>query len=113
MGNAYSFGAKMGIVRPRYPVIVTTEHVGNDAKDHFARARSAAGGRRYRTYPGGPDDEVRAVQYIEGLENLRAGVEGIVAQIHRTDATQILAEVLPHAIPSASAILNGIDSRTG
>jgi hypothetical protein len=38
LGNAYSFGAKIGITRPQMSVIVTTAHVGGDAKDHFRRA---------------------------------------------------------------------------
>ena len=39
LGNAYSFGAKIGIIRPQHPVIVTTEAVGGDAKDHLAVSR--------------------------------------------------------------------------
>ncbi len=41
LGNAYSFGAKIGIHRPQHAVVVTTSHVGNDAKEHFRRSQDA------------------------------------------------------------------------
>lgn len=114
LGNAYSFGAKMGIVRPRHPVIVTTERVANDAKQHFSRARSAADGRRrYRTYGTSfADDEQRPVHYIEGLEHLSERLENIVGSIYRADSVQILREVLPLAAIPTSAVIKAVEGRS-
>jgi hypothetical protein len=46
LGSAYSFGAKIGIIRPKHPVVISTEHVGNDAKEHYVRARLAGTAKR-------------------------------------------------------------------
>lgn len=109
LGNAYSFGAKMGIVRPQHPVIVTTEHVGNDAKEHFSRARSAADeGRRYRGYGSGPGDEPRPVQYVEGISNLRSGLERIVSDIYRRDAVAIARGVVSLVVADPGAVINSV-----
>ena len=46
LGNAYSFGAKIGIIRPDHPIIVTTERIGNDARESTSceRNRQVRGG---------------------------------------------------------------------
>lgn len=109
LGNAYSFGAKMGIVRPLHPVIVTTDRVGNDAKEHFSRSRSAAGNpRRYRSYGDPTDDETRPVEYIEGIENLRSGLERIVGEIYRRDALGVVRGVLPKAMLGPQTVLSAV-----
>ncbi len=109
LGNAYSFGAKMGIVRPRHPIIVTTDRVGNDAKEHFSRSRSAARGpRRYRSYGDPTDDETRPVAYIEGIENLRAGLERIVGEIYRRDALDIVRGVLSKGLLRPQVVLAAV-----
>jgi hypothetical protein len=109
LGNAYSFGAKMGIVRPLHPVIVTTDRVGNDAKEHFSRSRSAAGNpRRYRTYGDPTDDETRPVEYIEGIESLRSGLERIVGEIYRRDALGIVRGVLPKAMLAPQTVIAAV-----
>ncbi|MGB4682418.1 MAG: hypothetical protein WBH65_07885, partial [Dethiobacteria bacterium] len=39
LGNAYSFGSKIGIVRPNHSVIFTIDYVGGDARGHFERGK--------------------------------------------------------------------------
>ena len=111
LGNAYSFGSKMGIVRPEHPVIVTTEHVGGDAKQHFERAEQARRPRRYRSYQSAEQDQMRAIRYIEGLDAMRSGLEDICSEIYRRDAARVLGEVLPMATPDTGTILQAISSR--
>ena len=36
LGGAYSFGAKIGIIGPAYPVIISREKIGGDAKEHLS-----------------------------------------------------------------------------
>lgn len=79
LGNAYSFGAKVGIFRPDYPVIVTTEKVGSDAREHFAR--SAQRGKRGVRYSASSSDGVDGMRYIEGIPSLRQGLEDILTGI--------------------------------
>jgi hypothetical protein len=80
LGNAYSFGAKVGIFRPDYPVIVTTEKVGADARDHFARAPLRT--RPRSAYVARADiGDVESMRFIEGLPDLRAGLESVVTDI--------------------------------
>ena len=38
LGNAYSFVAKIGWVKPNHAVVLTTETVGNDVREHFHRS---------------------------------------------------------------------------
>jgi hypothetical protein len=111
LGNAYSFGAKMGIVRPQHAIIVTTEHVGADAKEHFDRAQLADRDRaRFR---GALDEEeARPVYFIEGLENLAPRLEEIVGDIYRRDAALFISDSLPLALPSATALLSSVDQVT-
>jgi hypothetical protein len=102
LGSAYSFGAKIGIVRPQHPVVVTTEHVGGDAKEHFERAREP----RVRRYRSALDqDRQREVRYIEGIENLSARLGGIVGEIYKRDAQNILDELVPFATPAGSTLV--------
>jgi hypothetical protein len=100
LGNAYSFGAKIGILRPEHPVVITTEYVGGDAKEHFERA--AASGTRPSTLE---RSHQRPVLYIEGLENLRSGVEQLAYQIYRADGATLLDDVLSVASIQSGSIL--------
>ncbi len=97
LGNAYSFGAKVGIFRPDVPVIVTTELVGADARDHFAR--SGIADRRSRRYSVEDAAGVGGIKFIEGLENLKSGIESIVTEI----ASAALAPQLRAALSFSSA----------
>jgi hypothetical protein len=103
LGNAYSFGAKIAVIRPEHPVIVTTEQVGNDAKEHFVRARLTGRSREpSRLRQEEPRTEIR---YIEGISRIRPGLEEIVSAIYREDARRLLDEVLPLASVSGTSFL--------
>ncbi len=105
LGNAYSFGAKIGIVRPDYPVIITTERVGNDAKEHFVRARPV----RRQNYIGSRAEEPMEITYIEGIENLRSGIEKLVSGIYRKDAESLVDRVLPVAAIDSHRLLEALE----
>lgn len=101
--EAYSFGAKIGLVRPRHPVIVTTERVGGDAKEHFQKAELI--GKRSKARD--PDDAM-PIRFIEGLENLSKGLENLASSVHRGDAFRVLREVMPMAAISPHHLLDSI-----
>ena len=108
LGNAYSFGAKIGTIGPEFPVIVTTEHVGNDAKTHFSKPRRAS----WRSQSWEPDSpEEPTVTYIEGIGNLKVGLMTLISQINQNDATGVLQRVLPSGTISASAVIDSLHSR--
>ncbi|MFD7238762.1 hypothetical protein ACFWAT_26100 [Streptomyces syringium] len=102
-GNAYSFGAKIGIFQPDIPVVVTTEKVGADARDHFL-ARSANPGRNVRRAYTDADGE--SVTFIEGLDNLKSGLEAVVAEIAKSALTPRLRTALAFANPGPFALLS-------
>ncbi len=105
LGNAYSFGAKIGILRPDKSMIVTTDQVGNDAKEHFQRAR-AAGGRSRRDFDFREAvDQDTSPMYVEGLEKLRPALEDLLTEATIHDAEAVLSEVLPHATVGAAKVL--------
>jgi hypothetical protein len=106
LGDAYSFGAKIGIIEPEHPVIVTTERVGNDARDHFTRAGVGGPRRRENVYFEASGEE--HIRYVEGLENLTAGLRELVSQIHSRDAASILRPVLTLGSISASGLVEGV-----
>jgi hypothetical protein len=107
LGNAYSFGAKIGISRPDHSVIVTSAYVGNDAKEHFQKAEESAVQDRY-AYLGSRQDTPRGVVYIEGIEGLRSGLEDLVGQIYAQDAERVLSGLLPHAAVEAHSLVGAI-----
>ncbi len=120
LGNAYSFGAKIGITRPEHAVIFTTEHVGNDAREHFVRARLTGGQREERdvdlvalgdTYArflgeGGP----RKLTIIERVENLSSGLAKLVSAVYRKDAATLLGEVLPLAALEGQGLVRTLET---
>ncbi|MFC8220723.1 hypothetical protein ACFUTY_21415 [Streptomyces sp. NPDC057362] len=103
--EAYSFGAKIGLVRPRHPVIVTTEKVGGDAKEHFQKAQLVG----KRNTPRDPDDAM-PIRFIEGIGELRAQLEEMSSTVHRGDAQRLLREVMPFASISPNHLLDGISA---
>jgi len=109
LGNAYSFGAKIAIIRPNYPVIITTEHVGSDAKDHFVRARVS--GRQESNFFGN-DDVGAEVRYIEGVADVRRGLEELVSAIYRQDAKKLIADVVQTASVNSSTLLRVFEERS-
>jgi hypothetical protein len=119
LGNAYSFGAKIGIIRPKYPVIFSTEHIGNDAKEHFVRAfraRAPQGQGFYgvfeveETFALGEPDERSDITYVEGLQNLRSGIQRLVSGIYRQDAIRILKPVLQLGSMDSAALIQALES---
>ncbi len=110
LGAAYAFGAKIGKVRPRHPVIVTSEKVGDDARKHFQRA---AAGQRHALrsfYDPGKEPSPR-VRYIEGLETFDEQIETLVSDIFRVDAAQVVRRNIRATAASAEALLRSIERR--
>lgn len=103
LGSAYSLGAKIGIVRPTRAVIVSTEHVGGDAKEHFARARDAARKHSSQLPYATPQDETEIV-YIEGLDDVRPAIARMLQEMFIRDVESLIGEVLPLSMPDASAV---------
>jgi len=102
LGNAYSFGAKIGILQPQHPVIIATDGVGGDAKDHFQRAQLAQTTRpRYDPFETGP----AAIRYIEGVENLHSGIVDLASTIYRDDSVRLLDRILPLASLSGRSLV--------
>jgi hypothetical protein len=104
LGNAYSFGSKFGIYRPAHSVVVTTSHVGNDAKEHFKKALSAERAERH----GAGAESTTSIEYIEGLENLRGGLEELIGGIYASDAEMLLRPLLPGAALDSASIVEAI-----
>jgi hypothetical protein len=104
LGNTYSFGAKMGIIRPKRAVIFSTQNIGGDAREHFERLRP-------RTRTGDLAREQAEIYYIEGLANLAVELQKIAGIIYTNDAVRILRRVLPLAsVKSLIRYLNRIIS---
>jgi hypothetical protein len=109
LGNAYSFGAKIGIIRPDYSVVVTTEHVGNDAKEHFVRARRSSRAEFEHVQF---DSDTNEIVYIEGVDNIRAAIEGLVSAIYASDAARELDRVLGLAALDGRSLLRALETPT-
>jgi hypothetical protein len=120
LGSAYSFGAKIGIIRPKHPVIFSTEHVGNDAKEHFIRAYKAATTRGQGIYSyldaeelltlhGDIGDDRSEITYIEGLQNLRDGIQRLASSVYREDAISILKQVLHLGSMDAASVIHALE----
>jgi hypothetical protein len=103
LGNAYSFGAKIGIIRPEHAVILTTEVVGNDAKEHFERSRLAQRSPHVRW---DLEEETTKVLYIEGTDALCTEVRDLIGRIYAQDAVRELNQVLPLVSLDAQALLS-------
>lgn len=105
LGHAYSFNAKVGIFRPDLSVIVTTGQVGNDAKDHFLRAkRAVTAGRR----SGPRRDDAEEPILIEGISNLRGQLEEIGTKLVGRDARRQLRDLLLGAALSPAAVVEAM-----
>lgn len=103
LGNAYSFAAKIGIIQPTYPVVLTSEKVGHDAREHFERA----GTRRGPSYVAEP----RKVRYIEGLDSLTKALQDLVTEIYLEDARARFSEVLELSVMDPMSALSEIAER--
>lgn len=102
-GNAYSFGAKIGIFQPDISVVITTEKVGADARDHFM-ARSAGSTRTRRPYRDSTDGE--GVTFIEGLENLESGLDAVVTEVAKAALASKFRSALSFSNPGPLALLS-------
>lgn len=107
LGNAYSFGAKMGIIRPDHAAIFSTHKIGGDAREHFQRARLAR--RRRGAHSLAASGDSSDVHYLEGLERLRDGVQQLATAIYKADARRILARVLPLAALEPGPLLSALE----
>jgi len=108
LGHAHSFNAKIGIVQPDCSMVVTTEKIGNDAKAHFDRRRQAVRKNMPRPYV----DELVEPLFVEGISNLRAGLEDLVTNLVTKDARRVLSEVLPLAGITPGTLLRGWTTRS-
>jgi hypothetical protein len=106
LGNAYSFGAKIPIFQPDYPVVLTTEYVGGDAKEHFARSREPS--RRGSRYD--RDNAGSSVLYIEGLDTLPAALDGLISSIQRHRASRLIKDALAASSLPHAALIKRIES---
>jgi hypothetical protein len=112
LGDAYSMGAKIGVVRPQHPVIVTTERVGSDAKEHFIRARLTGAAKEFDDPLMSRQDEPRErgeITYVEGVENLHSVVERVASGIYEKDAIQCLNSVLSLAAFDGASLLRALE----
>lgn len=104
LGNAFSFGSKFPIYRPSHSVVVTTAQVGKDARDHFEKAFSARGQ--------GSGTDTTTIEYIEGLNNLRSGLESLVGGIFEADGAALLRATLPSAAIDPVSLAAAVSSST-
>jgi hypothetical protein len=108
LGNAYSFGAKIGILRPDHAIILTTQKVGTDARDHFERAHLARKARKGMDFELSSDQSPQ-LRYVEGLEHLPAVLQEFAGEIYSQDARRVLSRVLPFATIDAEALLVALE----
>jgi hypothetical protein len=92
--DAYSFAAKVNLIQADLAVIVTTDKVGNDVRDHFKRAESASQRRQHFAEDYSAASSIR---YIEGLADLGQQIKSIVGEISMAQAVVLVRSVLPLA----------------
>jgi hypothetical protein len=80
MGHAYSFGARLGLYKPKFGIVLTTKGVAPEVRTHFERIK--------------PDARII---YIEQLEDLEKAAADIVESIHSEWAIGLLSEFDPLA----------------
>lgn len=110
LGSAYSFGAKMGIFQADHPIVVTTEYVGNDAKEHFKRTAEAEDTERPFRHARDADDSSR-VNYIEGIDSLGPSLRELAHEIYAEDAANTLETLLPFGLVDARDALESLGSK--
>jgi hypothetical protein len=111
LGNAYSFGAKLGIIRPEHSVIVASDGVGNDAKDHFQRAGLSVASEGRSSITGVVEERPPQVRYIENLDALSAELDEIASSIYAADANREIGRILPRAMLDAEILTNDLVER--
>lgn len=125
LGDAYRFNSKMNIVKPRYPLILTTKYVGGDAKQFFIHTKAARFNLWDRlhlpvvdvapdgyegSYTPGYESKNRVI-YVEGMDKLYPVLRNLIDSIYHTEALTILRSAVPFALPDPSAILKLVESR--
>lgn len=80
MGHAYSFGARLGLYKPKVGVVLTTKGVAPEVRTHFERIK--------------PDARI---VYVERLEDLEGAAAEIVESIRSEWAFGLLSEFNPLA----------------
>jgi len=109
LGEAYSFGAKIGIIEPMHGVIVTTAHVGADAKQHLNRAMQFRdNGRPRRPNASGPRDSRMNIVYIEGTRTLGKEIRKFASEVSKKDAIHFTRRVINSRSISAADIVRSI-----
>jgi hypothetical protein len=106
LGHAYSFGAKMGLIRPQRAVVITTAHVASDVKEHFRRSIGTPRARPHELIS--PSESTTGVIYIEGVEKITEGISQIVGGVYRRRAAGILDDALSLMKPLSESILQVI-----
>lgn len=104
IGNAYSFGAKMSIFNGEHAVIVSTESISQDVKEHFNRTRSTDR-RSLSVYYG---REPQLIHYIEGPEFLDS-ISPIVSKIYSKDGGRILDKALALGLAKSSKLIKALE----
>lgn len=103
IGNAYSFGAKMSIFKVEHAVIVTTEGISPDVKEHFNRTRES--GRRGRFSYIGSDTE--QIHYVEGADFLDS-LGPIIGAIYAKDGGRILDRALALGTANSQSLISAL-----
>lgn len=75
MGHAYAFGARIGLYKPDYAVIVATKGIAPEVREHFKKAR--------------PEAEI---VYVGNLKELEPNILRIAQQIRSKRAAQVLRQ---------------------
>jgi hypothetical protein len=107
LGHAYSFGAKIGLYGPNRGVIVTTAYVGGDVKEHFRKSQTAD--RQRARF--GNTRQMTKMLYIEGIENLRRSLEGLIEEAAVVDAHGAFDRALPMAAIDSASLAEAMRNR--
>ena len=101
VGNAYSFSAKISTIRPKHSVIITTDKVASDVKERFSRIEH---GSRHT-----PFEESGRIHYVEG-DDFVSGIRRVADEIYRSDAGNVLEEILLDSVLDARSLLRATAS---
>ncbi len=89
LGHAYSFNAKNGMLDPDASVVVTTAHVGNDAREHFERTRRASEASR-RSIRSSRLDDFSMPIFVEGIDQLPFRLRELSNRLVARDARRLI-----------------------
>ncbi|SFT55145.1 hypothetical protein SAMN04487915_101893 [Arthrobacter sp. ov118] len=106
VGNAYSFGAKMGLLSAEQSVIVTTEFVSPDVKAHFSRSR--ASDRRVSSRGADNSD---TLHYVEGSD-FQSELQGVISKIYGIRGRRLLDVAMRSLTPDSASLVAVIESHS-